>query len=160
MTKKSLRPPVPRHSSFLFKLAYYTDASAGLEECWPWTGELTSDGYGYVSNKPVKLRAHRVMWEHLFGSPGQLHVLHECDNRVCVNPLHLFLGTNLDNIADMIAKGRSLKGERNPLAKLTSGIVRAIRQDVRPDAEVAAYYGVKPSTIYAVRTGKSWSWVI
>lgn len=81
------------------------------DECWLWTAALKESGYGQfminsLSRKPLK--AHRISWELAHGSiPDGLHVLHHCDNRRCVNPSHLFLGTNDDNIRDMIAKGRN-----------------------------------------------------
>lgn len=76
--------------------------------CWEWTASL-SHGYGQFMMPNRKLnRAHRVAWILVFGSiPLGLHVLHKCDNRKCVNPNHLFLGTNQDNIIDRVSKNRS-----------------------------------------------------
>ena len=72
--------------------------------CWLWTGAKTGVGYGSFRGKG----AHRVSWERHHGRavPGRKMVLHRCDNRACVNPDHLFLGSQLDNVRDMMAKGR------------------------------------------------------
>lgn len=87
----------------------------GPDECWPWTGGRNTDGYGKApratGSRPIGrgyTAAHRVSWAIHFGPvPDGLWVLHHCDNPPCVNPAHLWLGTNLDNIRDRDAKGRS-----------------------------------------------------
>lgn len=130
--------------------------------CWEWTASKHRGTYGQISvgNRPK--RAHRVSYELFCGTiPDGLHVLHKCDNRGCVNPRHLFLGTNADNQADMDAKGRRVivpsKGEANGSAKLTSTEAAAIRaaKGVTEKA-LAAQFGISKSQVHNIRSGRLW----
>ena len=77
------------------------------ESCWLWRASLSQDGYGQFKLHGTMRRSHRVAWELVYGVvPNGLFVLHSCDNPPCVNPGHLFLGTNTDNMRDCAAKGR------------------------------------------------------
>jgi hypothetical protein len=105
---------------------FWSKVSKG-DGCWEWQAG-TSDGYGwYATDAKVNRRAHRLSWLEHNGpiEDDKLCVCHKCDNRICVNPDHLFLGTREDNIMDMIAKGRS----RHPgaPAKHSDGLVFAAR---------------------------------
>lgn len=135
----------------------------GPDECWLWNG-ATSKGYGYikVGGRKRSVLAHRVSWELHNGliPPGEGHhgtcVCHRCDNRKCVNPTHLFLGTAADNMADMVAKGRSMRGMANYKAKLTGRQVADIRDAPGMYTEVAAQFGITPVQVSNIKRGKSW----
>lgn len=130
------------------------------EDCWNWTGPRNDQGYGRLWLGPTVKRfrvAHRFSWELHFGEiPDGLDVCHHCDNPACSRPDHLFLGTTLDNMADMVAKERGRSGK----AKLTEDQVREIRLDYStPMTILATRYGLSPHAISAIRRGLSWKHV-
>ena len=134
------------------------------DECWEWRGCTSGGGYGYAWYGGRNSRAHRVSWVLHWGAiPEGSLVCHTCDNRICVNPAHLFLGTAADNQADMMAKGRGrCRGESHPRAKLTEVIVRQIRSDVRAGRSqrfLAEQYGVHTNTINQICRGHRWTHV-
>ena len=102
--------------------------------------------------------AHRVAWMLAHGPiPRGMNVLHRCDVPRCVNPDHLFLGTQHDNVRDMIAKGRARFPLVSPTTKVTPDQVRAIRQDPRKHHIIAADYGLKRLAVWLIKHRKTWA---
>lgn len=146
-----------------------------LNECWVWKGACTKDGYGIAYNDSAHRRALAIKLGRPL-QPGECS-LHHCDNPPCCNPAHLFLGTNLDNIADKVTKGRSPTGDQNGsrlypdrlhrgeqvhTARLTSDDVREIRRALTEGVGqpiLAERYGVKQPTISDIKVGKTWKHV-
>ncbi len=107
----------------------------GPADCWPWTGHRSTDGYGRIKVDGNMEQASRVAWELTFGPiPTGKQILHHCDVPACCNPAHLFLGTQADNMADMIRKGREnfsglrCVGSTNGAAQLDERLVREMRR--------------------------------
>jgi DNA-binding transcriptional regulator YiaG len=140
----------------------------GPSECWPWTGAALSSGYGSFQpggHRTPSVGAHRFSYAMHYGDiPSGMFVMHACDNKRCVNPAHLSLGTPKHNTADMIAKGRHARmapvGTDNGKAKLDADGVRFIRANPQmSNAKLAAVLGVGASTIQGVRSGRTWAHV-
>ena len=133
-------------------------------ECWEWRGGKTRDGYGKIGLGRKWIGAHRISWMvHNGEVPSGLCVLHRCDNRGCVNPLHLWIGTNADNSLDMVAKGRwgggAPAGERNGGAKLIEEDVKRIRSAAASGqtfGSIAREYQVSASLISVIVKRKKW----
>ena len=134
--------------------------------CWESTSVRKDTGYGHIQvRRPdgafVSDGMHRVSWRLHFGEiPDGFYVLHRCDNRPCVRPDHLFLGTIQDNHADMVSKGRHPYGEQHGRSKLTAEQVAVIRARYAAGGvgapRLAAEYGVAVKTMQHVLTGRSW----
>lgn len=143
------------------------------DQCWEWTAGRFSGGmrYGQFRVGKKKVKAHRFSWLMHFGEiPEGMRVLHKCDNPICVRPDHFFLGTDRDNIADCVAKGRSRNGsaehrelwtgERNAAAKITANVAAEIRETRRRSTltlkQIGARYGLCQSQVRNIVTGRSW----
>ena len=147
--------------------------------CWEWTGYIDPTGAGKFGADPYRpTSAYRYSWTLHYGPiPTGLYVCHKCDNRACVRPDHLFLGTALDNQRDSITKGRHfdlgawnrahperrhhlppMRGDANPSAKLTAAKVAAIRAAWPGESQpvLARRYGVSQSVIWSVVHHKTW----
>ncbi len=125
--------------------------------CHEWTGHIQPNGYGQVRANGTAAYAHRVAWEMANGPiPAGGYVLHTCDNRRCVNPAHLRVGSFQDNMDDMTAKKRHAHGERNARSKLTAADVQAIRQAEELHATLAQRFGVTQGLISMIRSGRIW----
>jgi len=135
----------------------------GPNECWPWIAARDLKGYGCFNWNGKNNHAHRFAWILQYGQiPVGLHCLHRCDNPACQNFRHLFLGTNDDNIADKMKKGRhrGARGEHSGSAKLRAEQVMSIRWEWEyehtPQAILAKKYGVHEGHISMIVTGKTW----
>lgn len=126
-----------------------------VDGCWPWTAHRTFDGYGVFWRDGRDWIASRVGWELAFGPiPDGMLVLHSCDNRACQQPAHWFLGTNADNMADKMRKGRW-----GGKCVLTHEAVREIRQRRTTGESCAAIgraFGVHRSTVSGIIRGERW----
>lgn len=151
--------------------SFWERASRPAGGCWEWQFSLDTHGYGHMWIEGRLRLAHRVAWELEHGSiPEGMFVCHRCDNRKCVRPDHLFLGTHTDNMRDMSRKGRSHAprpqppgthaGEANGRAKLTANDARMIRTlyaaGDTTHVRLAAEYGVAFSTIARIVDGRGW----
>jgi len=141
-----------------FRKQFYKSPKTG---CWIWTGTRYKEGYGKFSISGHSYRSHRLMWElENDPIPDGLNVLHTCDNPPCVNPEHLFLGTQTDNIADMKNKGRQAKGEKIAQSKVTQEDVDDIRriysEGYLSQKDIADVFGISNSQVSNIVRRISW----
>lgn len=147
--------------------------------CWDWSGYISKKGYGFFYHSVVKSLAHRLSYRINIGIvPADLFVCHSCDNRICTNPAHLWLGTAAQNNADMVLKGRQAKGdtvrnalrngmrqprgERHWCAKFTDIEVREIRSMYEFGHSLrwlGKKFDVNPKTISRIINRKTWTHV-
>jgi hypothetical protein len=165
---------VPRGQKMSIRQRFWSKVNK-TETCWLWQGAIwKSHGYGAFSYQGKNVRAHRFSYELHYGPiPEEMHVCHTCDNPACVNPEHLFLGTNADNVADKVKKGRCPTGDKNGMrkhpesakrgeaintAKLTEADVLAIRAlaATTTQKQLASQFGVGQTAIQSILTRKSW----
>ena len=128
-------------------------------DCWPWKAHKGPGGYGVFFYGGKNRRAQRVIYEATIGPiPAGMHVCHHCDNCACVNPSHLFLGTNADNRRDMVNKKRHPRRETHGRAKLDSGQVGAIRQlrGFYSCRALGKMFGVCATQISRIQTHQRW----
>lgn len=128
--------------------------------CVVWTATRNHKGYGQFRLRGQMRQAHRVAYELCVGViPDGMHVMHTCDNRACVRPAHLRLGTNEDNMRDMAKKGRRRgigMGESNGRAKLAAPQVLEIRRSPLGQSALSRQYGVARATIVGIINGRIW----
>lgn len=128
------------------------------DSCWNWTGSLTNKGYGQFQAGYGGVLAHRVSWLFSYGEEaGELCVLHHCDNRRCVRPDHLFLGTKAVNNADMCAKGRHVGWSwKRGKSKLSREQISAIRvmAATKTQRAIAEVFGISQSHVGRIVRGE------
>lgn len=127
--------------------------------CWLWAGTVHGKGYGHIWYKGSCKKAHRASYEEFVGKiPEDMYVMHKCDNPACVNPDHLMLGTNQDNMDDRNNKMRQAHGESHSKAKLTDKLVLYIRSlpEGFNQSELAKTLNIKSSTISNLLSGRTW----
>ncbi len=146
-------------------------------ECWNWTGKIINSGYGSlvqgVNGKKKYLSAHRESYKVFKGKiPLNMNVCHTCDNKKCINPEHLWIGTQKDNIRDCSKKGRkntklgpriSIQGEKHHRAKLTEKDVLKIRESLSLGSsqdDLAQNFGVSKKTIQAIYYKTNWKYLV
>ena len=113
-----------------------------------------------INRNSKQYKISRYLWEQKNGPiPKGLLVCHKCDNRACINLEHFFLGTQLENMKDMVFKNRQLKGEEKSLNKLTEQQVLQIRQEKGTDRDVAKKYKISFSVVNRIRNRKIWKWL-
>jgi len=133
------------------------------DECVLWWGCKNNKGYGHLKVDGKVKAVHRIVLEHKLGEVlgPDIHACHTCDTPSCINPKHLFAGTQTDNSRDMVTKGRAFKaqGTLNAQAKLTEDDVKNIRKQLcagTSQQELARSYGVDASTISLIHRNKKW----
>jgi predicted XRE-type DNA-binding protein len=159
--KRELKPPKPpRVKPNPIDVFWNLVDRRGPDECWEWIG-VKQFGYGIFSINGINAKAHRYSWELAHGPiPKGIFACHKCDNRSCVNPNHLFMGTPADNLQDMAQKQRSLLGERNHKARLTAAQVQEIRNLYAAgnlsQTKIAEQYGVNQTQVSRIILRRQW----
>lgn len=155
--RANLLPPLLHVPSLRDKHEMWTDRSHGLTACHKWTGPCDKNGYGHLVHRGQAWLAHRLgFFLNLRLLGPKEFLLHQCDNPPCQNLLHLFVGTQAQNIQDAVDRDRVAHGERNGKAKLTEPMVRLIRASSLSGARLAPSLGVTYHAVLDVRKGRTW----
>lgn len=139
-----------------FEDAYMPEPNTG---CWLWTQCINKGGYGQICIRGKAVLANRFSFMLFKGDPSGYCVLHTCDNRLCVNPDHLYLGDRAQNAKDRDSRGRVQRGERHVRAKLNELQVVIIREAIKDgfsNASISRYFKVKENTISNIKIGDTW----
>ena len=137
------------------------------ESCWNWKAAKSKAGYGvfHLGRGLGTINSHRFVFQMKYGEIHKgLFVCHTCDNPACLNPDHLFLGTQKDNMMDMVKKGRAnpMKGEKNHWTTITEDMARYIKNKVLEGIKVIDIHretGVNYNIITDIKRNKSWRWI-
>lgn len=160
--KKPKQFRLPSHWPLADRIAFYM-AVPNERGCTLWTGHTDKDGYPLITWKKKSIRVHRHAWKvkNRKRIPKGKCICHECDTPRCINADHLFPGTQAENVADRVRKGRSasVKGEDHSGSILTEDQIRAIRKDTRFQRVIAAEHGVTRSLISLIKSRDRWGHV-
>lgn len=134
------------------------------DKCWPWKAAISKTGYGVMRINRMTVKAHRIPFlikgEDIHGK----FVCHKCDNPICCNPDHLFIGSCLDNVRDMHSKGRARKalGSQASNVKLKEDDIPKIRglKGKMTQREIGILFGVGKNAIQAILSGKHWRHIV
>ena len=144
----------------------YEENIIRTDSCWSWKGMIRKDGYGVINGGGYnnKMLLHRVSWLIHYGEiPKGMYVCHKCDTHICSSPACLFLGTQKDNVVDMISKGRRrksyLKGEMNGEATISDKIaleVKTLLKDGIKSVDICRKYNLSKSLVSKIKNNKTW----
>jgi hypothetical protein len=141
-----------------FSTSYEVNPVSG---CWEWLGACNSKGYGRMWLKPRVVQAHRYSLATYTGKAlRKMSALHHCDNPRCVNPEHLFAGTQRDNVVDCYRKGRKLRAGKHPNARLEPGdipVIKQLRANGFTYRAIAARYSMSVAAIYKICIDRAWT---
>lgn len=133
------------------------------DDCWEWESAVSSEGYGVLNIGGDVCYAHRLAYELFRGPiPSGMDVCHSCDNRKCVKPGHLFLGTRRDNLLDAAVKGRTARGRQHGQTNLVDAQVRFIREAHAAGTQLkhlANLFGITPGAAGKICRGESWKYL-
>lgn len=134
----------------------------GELDCWNWTGKKTRDGYGSIHWNSKSYSSHRVSFEISTGeSPDGFEIMHSCDNKSCCNPNHLRKGTHIENMQDMINKGRQAKIFPDNKGKMNYELAEKLRQDfsvIKNKRKLAIIYNISPIHVRDILSRKCWKY--
>jgi hypothetical protein len=162
--------PINQSRTFLERFESKFQKSKG---CWEWLGALSPKGYGTIIHNGKEIKAHRASYALYSGDiPNGLWVLHTCDNRKCVNPDHLYLGTIKENVRDAVIRNRFSKGDdhvfrkpiseggKRPVTKLNDSQVFEILTSTKQSKLLAEELRVSPSTICDIKKRRTWTHIL
>ncbi|HDL7461496.1 TPA: HNH endonuclease [Yersinia enterocolitica] len=130
------------------------------DKCWVWKMSVASSGYGQIRLNYKNLRANRASYVTFKGEiPDGMVVRHTCDNKLCINPDHLILGSCKQNSQDMVDRDRQAKGERNGRCKLSEDDVQEIKESKLSYSQLAIKFGISKGHAHRVKTGVAWSFL-